>query len=97
MRRFTSTASGHFTGTPLFEALAELGLTLGAAVFTAAIWVSVGALVIEPSASTVAANAPGTQHVTLPTVVIVGQRDSMEFTPVTTTAQNTAAIPVTLR
>jgi hypothetical protein len=37
------------------------------------------------------------RHVTLPKVVIVGRRDSLHGTPATTTAQNTAANPITLR
>ena len=48
-------------------------------------------------AAAVASQPRRARHVTLPTVVIVGRRDSLDGTPATTTAQNTAANPITLR
>ena len=98
--RFTSIASPHFAGSRLSEAIAEAGLTVAAAGFTAALWLAVGAWVIEPESSIQAARTAqpeAVRHVTLPTVVIVGRRDALEATPVMTTAQNTAAIPVNLK
>ena len=99
MSHSTHARGSHFTRSGLAEAVAEASLTAAAAAFTAAIWLSVGAwaLVPGPSVDTAVAGAPAARHVTLPTVVIVGRRDSLEGTPVTTTAQNTAANPITLR
>lgn len=100
MNAFTHATSAHFTRSRLAEAVAEVVVTAAAAGFTAAIWLSIGAWAIVPGRSmeAVAASAPpAAQHITLPTVVIVGRRDSLEGTPVTTTAQNTAANPITLR
>jgi hypothetical protein len=59
---------------------------------------SIGAWAIAPGAASriAAAQAADATHVTLPTVVIVGRRDALDGTPVATTAQNTAANPVTL-
>jgi hypothetical protein len=98
MSKFTVTGA-HFTRSGLAEAVAEVSLTLAAAGFTAAVWLSAGAWAIAPERALQAAAAasPAARHVTLPTVVIVGRRDSLEGTPVTTTAQNTAANPITLR
>ena len=100
MSRFTSAASAHFARTRLPEAIVEVGLTVAAAGFTAAIWLSVGAWVIPsevPIQAAQASQAEAVQRITLPTVVIVGRRDSLEATPVTTTAQNTMAFQVNLR
>ncbi|MDP3760448.1 MAG: hypothetical protein Q8R01_08025 [Ramlibacter sp.] len=99
MNHFTHARSAHFSRPGLAEAIAEVSLTAAAAAFTAAIWLSVGAWAIEPvrPVDTAVAGAPAARHVTLPTVVIVGRRDFLEATPVTTTAQNTAANPITLR
>jgi hypothetical protein len=100
MSKFTHDSGAHFTRSRLSEAVAEVSLTVAAAGFTAAIWLSVGAWAIVPGRSVEAVAArSGTaaHHITLPTVVIVGRRDSLEGTPVTTTAQNTAANPITLR
>lgn len=99
MSKFTHAAGAHFTRSVLSEAVAEVSLTVAAAGFTAAIWLSIGAWGIVPGRSmeAVAATAPAAQHITLPTVVVVGRRDSLEGTPATTTAQNTAANPITLR
>jgi hypothetical protein len=100
MSNFTGAASAHFTGSRTAEALAEVGLAAGAAVFTAAIWLSAAAWGIAPRQGMEAASAApprAVTHVTLPTVHIVGRRDSLEGTPVTTTAQNTADNSVTLR
>jgi hypothetical protein len=99
MSKFTSVSSVHFTRSRTAEAFAEVGLAAGAAVFTAAIWLSVGAWGIAPQQviqSASAAPARTVTHVTLPTVHIVGRRDTLEGTPVTTTAQNTSANTVTL-
>jgi hypothetical protein len=101
MSKFTSAASTGFRRTRLFEAVAEAGMAVAAAGFTAAVWFSVGALAFAPDRSTEAPSAASqprsVTHVTLPPVVIVGRRDSLEGTPVATTAENTAAIPVTLK
>lgn len=100
MSKFTHDSGAHFTRSRLSEAVAEAGLTVAAAGFTAAIWLSVGAWAVVPGRSmeAVAATGPAAaQHITLPTVVIVGRRDTLEGTPVATTAQNTAANPITLR
>ena len=101
MSKFTHAAGAHFTRSVLSEAVAEVSLTVAAAGFTAAIWLSIGAWGIVPGRSMEAvaatAPAPAAQHITLPTVVVVGRRDSLEGTPATTTAQNTAANPITLR
>lgn len=95
MSQFTHAAGAHFTRSRLSEAVAEVSLTVAAAGFTAAIWLSIGAWAVLPGRSVEAASAA--RHVTLPTVVIVGRRDALEGTPATTTAQNTAANPITLR
>jgi hypothetical protein len=98
MSKFTQ-AGAHFTRTGFSEAVAEAGLMVAAAAFTAVIWLSAGAWAIAPERAlqTAAAASPAARHVTLPTVVIVGRRDALEGTPATTTAQNTAANPITLR
>ena len=99
MSKFTSPASAHFTASRTAEAVMEVGLAAGAAIFTAAIWLSVGAWAIAPQQAmeTAAAVQPQTvKRVTLPTVHIVGRRDTLEGTPATTTAQNTAANTVTI-
>lgn len=97
MNHFNNARGTRFTRTGLAEAIAEVSLAAAAAAFTAALWLSIGAWAIVPASSAETAAAAGTRHVTLPTVVIVGRRDSLEATPVTTTAQNTAANPITLR
>ena len=103
MSRFTSAAGAHFARTRLPEAVAEAGLAAAAAVFTAAIWLSVGAWVlpsegpVEVAQAAQAGQAREVRHITLPPVVIIGRRDSLEANPVTTTAQNTAAFQVNLR
>lgn len=96
MSKFTRASHPAFERSRLAETVMEIGMTVAAAGFTAVIWLSAGAWAVVPAASAemVAAQAP--VQVTLPTVVIVGRRE-IEGTPVTTTAQNTAAIPVTLR
>jgi hypothetical protein len=99
MSKFNSVSSAHFARSRTAEAIAEVGLAAGAAVFTAAIWLSVGAWGIAPQQAVQSANAAPARavtHVTLPTVHIVGRRDSLEGTPVTTTAQNTSVNTVTL-
>ena len=99
MSTFTH-AAAHFSRSRLFEAVAEVVVTVAAAAFTAAIWLSVGAWALVPGRpldAVAAAGAPAAQHITLPTVVIVGRRDLPDGTPVATTAQNTAANPITLR
>ena len=99
MNKFTSAASSNFTRSRSAEAAMEVGLAAGAAIFTAAIWLSVGAWAIAPQQAMQSANAASPRavtHVTLPTVHIVGRRDSLDGTPVTTTAQNTAVNTVTL-
>jgi hypothetical protein len=98
MSKFTSAASSHFTGSRTAEAFMEMGLAAGAAVFTAAIWLSVGAWAIAPQqAIEVAAAQPqAARRITLPTVHIVGRRDAPDGTPVATTAQNTAANTVAI-
>jgi len=99
----SASIAGHafFGRSRIGDAVVELGLTVAAAGFTAAIWLAVGAWAIAPGHSTGAAAAKQPQavtRVTLPTVYIVGRRGELEGTPVaTTTAQNTAANPVTLR
>ena len=100
MSKFTHTANAGFGPSRLPEAIVEVGLTVAAAGFTAAIWLSVGAWALTPERAemAVAARQPaGVTHIVLPKVEIIGRRDSLEGTPATTTAQNTAAIPVTLR
>ena len=97
MSKFTHTSGAGFTRSGLSEAVAEVSLAAAAAAFTAAIWLSVGAWAIVPGRPVEAAAVASAQHITLPRVVIVGRRDSLEGTPVTTTAQNTAANPITLR
>jgi hypothetical protein len=77
------------------EAVMEAGMMVAAAAVTAAIWLGVGAYAVTPAAAaadTVSAN------IKLPTVTVVGRRDSVE-PAVTTTAEgtDTAAIPVTLK
>jgi hypothetical protein len=91
MSKFTPASGAHFESSGLYEAVAEMSLALAAAAFTAAIWLAVGAWALVPG------RPAATTHVTLPTVVIVGRRDAIDGTPVTTTAQNTAANPITLR
>jgi hypothetical protein len=81
------------------EAVAEVALTAAAAAFTAVIWLSIGGFVM-PQARAVEQQAMtrSVTHITLPPVTIVGRRDWLEGSPATTTtAQNTAAIPVNLR
>jgi hypothetical protein len=93
-------AAAHFSRSRLSEAVAEVVVTVAAAAFTAAIWLSIGAWALvpgHPAEAVAAGSPPAVQHVTLPTVVIVGRRDSLDGTPVATTAQNTAANPITLR
>src|SRR5690349_12529907 len=80
MSKFNSVSSAHFARSRTAEAIAEVGLAAGAAVFTAAIWLSVGAWGIAPQQvvqSASAAPARAVTHVTLPTVHIVGRRDSL--------------------
>ena len=98
MNRFATAANTAFARSRLPEIVLEAGLAAGAAAFTAALWLSIGAWAIAPDGATriAAAQAANATHVTLPTVVIVGRRDSLDGTPVATTAQNTAANPVTL-
>jgi hypothetical protein len=99
MSKSTSAAGAHFTRSRTGEAVMEVGLAAGAAIFTAAIWLSVGAWAIAPQQAletAAAAQAQAVKRVTLPTVHIVGRRDTLEGTPVTTTAQNTAANTVTI-
>lgn len=91
MSKFSFARGAGFGRSGLSEAIAEIGLALAAAAFTAALWLSLGAWALAP------ASPAATRHVTLPTVVIVGRRDATDGTPVTTTAQNTATNPVTLR
>jgi hypothetical protein len=80
------------------ETIAEVALTVAAAGFTAAMWLSIGGWIVAPSSGTAQAMASGpATRITLPTVVIVGRRNSLEPTPVATTAQNTAGFPVNLR
>lgn len=89
-----------FRRSSLSEGIAEVGLAVAAAAFTAAIWLSIGGWAIEPGRvdAAAAAGSPAVaRHVTLPTVVVVGRRDGLDIMPVTTTAQNTAANPITLR
>ena len=88
-----------FNGSRITETVLEVGMTVAAAGLTAIIWLGVGAWAVLPAATaetTETASVQAPTQVTLPTVVIVGRRE-IEGTPVTTTAQNTAAIPVTLR
>ena len=99
MSKFAHIAPAGFGPGRLPEAVVEIGLTVAAAGFTAAVWLSIGAFAMAPDrpAGAVAATQPaGVTHIVLPKVEIVGRRDSLEGPPVTTTAQNTAAIPVTL-
>lgn len=99
MSKFTQVASTGFGHSRLPEAIAEIGMMLGAAAFTAVVWVSIGAWAVAPDQATLARVGPpaAATHIVLPRVEIVGRRDSLEGTPVATTAQNTAAIPITLR
>lgn len=98
MSKFTHASGARFGRFRLSEAIAEVSLTVAAAAFTAAIWLAVGSWALVPGGTAAAAIATSdARHVTLPTVVIVGRRDSPDSTPVTTTAQNTAANPITLR
>ena len=99
MSRFTSTTSTYFNGSRLSEAIVEAGLTAAAAGFTAVIWLAAGASLMAPGDSLHTAQAvkPAVRHITLPTVVVIGKRDALEGPPAVTTAQNTAAIPVTLK
>jgi hypothetical protein len=100
MSKFTHPAPIGFGRSRLSEAVVEVGLTVAAAGFTAAVWLSIGSWGLTPERAVLAAaaNRPAAAtHVTLPRVEIVGRRDDLEGTPVTTTAQNTAAIPVTLK
>lgn len=100
MSKFTHSSGAHFERSGLSETIAEMSLALAAAAVTAAIWLSVGAWALAPgrlAEAAVAASPAAARHVTLPTVVIVGRRDATDGTPVTTTAQNTAANPITLR
>lgn len=100
MSKFTHGAPAHFTRPRLFEAVAEVVITLATAGFTAAIWLSIAGGAIAPVGAgrpVAAAHPSAAQHVTLPTVVIVGRQESVEDTPATTTAQNTPSNPITLR
>lgn len=100
MSHFTRTAGATYAGRSLSEGAIELGLTAAAAAFTASIWLSIASVAIVPDSpvnAAVAGQRAAVTHVTLPTVVIVGRRDILEGTPAVTTAENTAAIPVTLR
>jgi len=100
MSKFNHASGASFRRSGRSEAIAEVSMTLAAAAFTAAIWLFVGGWALvpgRPAAAAVATSSDAARHVTLPTVVIVGRRDSLEGTPVTTTAQNTASNPITLR
>lgn len=100
MSQFTHASGPQFTRSSLSEGIAEVTLAAAAAAFTAAMWLSVGAWALLPGGAaeaSVAAGPAAARQVTLPTVVIVGRRDSLDATPVVTTAQNTAANPITLR
>lgn len=100
MSKFTHTSSAFFRRSALSETIAEVGLTIAAAAFTAAIWLSIGGWAIAQEGTAVAsagASPAAARHVTLPTVVVVGKRDTLDGMPAVTTAQNTAANPITLR
>lgn len=100
MSKFNHASGAFFRRPGLSEAIAEMGLTVAAAAFTAAIWLSVGGWALvpgRPAADAGATRPAAARQVILPTVVIVGWRDPLDGTPVTTTAQNTAANPITLR
>ncbi|MEZ0308313.1 MAG: hypothetical protein ACAH21_10340 [Ramlibacter sp.] len=100
MKHFTSTAAATFAPSRVSEGAAEIAMAGAAALFTAAIWLSIGTWAFSPEQRlevAMAHQARAVTHVTLPTVVIVGRRDSLDGTPVMTTAQNTSAIPVTLK
>jgi len=100
MNKYTLASDALFRRSGLSEAVAEVSLTVAAAAFTAAIWLSVDGWALvpgRPAAAAVATSPDAARHVILPTVVIVGRRDSLDGTPVTTTAQNAAANPITLR
>ena len=100
MKHFTSTAAQAWGRSRAMEGAAEIALAGAAALFTATCWVSIGTWAFSPEKRlevAVAHQARTVQHVTLPTVVIVGRRDTLEGTPVVTTAENTSAIPVTLK
>jgi transposase len=99
MSRAKFSAHPYFGRASLSEAAAEVALTLAAAGFTAAIWLSVGAFALPSAEANEVAATPAVPaiHVTLPAVEIVGRRDSLAVVPVATTAQNTAAFPVNLK
>jgi hypothetical protein len=100
MSQFTHASGRYFTRSGLSEGIAEVTLTAAAAAFTAAIWLSIGAWALLPGKSVepaVAASPAAATHVTLSRVVIVGRRDALDGPPAVTTAQNTAANPITLR
>jgi hypothetical protein len=99
MIKFTSAAGASFSGSRMAEAAMEVGMTAGAAIFTAAIWLSIGNWAFtpeQPLQAAVASQPAAAKRITLPTVHIVGRRDTLEGTPVATTAQNTSANTVTL-
>ena len=96
MSQFTRAAHPAVAPSRLSAAVMEAGMMAAAAAFTAALWLSVGAWAVTPAASAEPVVAQVPMQVTLPTVVIVGRRD-LEATPLTTTAENTGSIPVTLR
>ena len=100
MNKFTRIAGLRLADSYTAEGAFELGLAAAAAAFTATVWLSVASFVIAPDSaldSAVASHSPAMTPISLPAVVIIGRRDSREGAPVTTTAQNTAAIPVTLK
>ncbi len=99
MSHFTRTACAAYAGSRLSEGAIELCLTAAAAVFTAAMWLSIASVTITPDRpiKAAAAQESAVTRVTLPTVVIVGRREALEGTPIVTTAENTAAIAVTLK
>ena len=100
MNKFTHLAGHRLAESRTAEGALELGLAAAAAAFTATVWLSVAPFVIAPDGAphgAVASHRPALTTVTLPAVVIVARRDSRKGAPVTTTAQNTAAIPVTLK
>lgn len=105
MSKFTKAGMPQSAGARIAEGLAEAGLAIATAGFTAAVWLSIASVSIPADAPMAAAQAaqpqqwaqPAVQHVTLPTVMVVGHRELPGATPAVTTAQNTAAIPVTLQ
>jgi len=101
MNTITTAGTPHFGRSRAVEAFTEAGLAVAAAAFTAVVWlslVSAGSGTALALAAQQADSRPlAVRYVTLPPVIVIGHREAPQATAAVTTAQDTAAFPVTLQ